>query len=131
MHEPADNLAISFARRLAERDDPPPPSLEPEAVQARIEGWLRRTYHMRDGRSCLRMGRMLRALIEHPERTGRELATAAGLPERSAARAAARLSALGLVAWERRSYYQYWRLLPATEDALLLVVAGPAGLARA
>lgn len=92
-------------------------------MQARIEAWLHRTYHLRDGRSCLRMGRMLRALITNPERIGSELAAAAGLPGRGAARVSARLSALGLVAWERRGYSRYWRLLPATEDAL--VVAGP------
>ena len=128
MPKPTDNLPAAFARRMAERDNPPPPpplSPEPAAVQARIEAWLRRTYRLRDARSCLRMGRMLLALIEHPERTTGELGTAAGLPSRAAVRVTGRLGELGLATWEHRSYYRYWRLTRAAEDALLLVVAGP------
>jgi hypothetical protein len=49
-------------------------------VQARIETWLRTTYHLCDGRSSLRMGRMLQALMQHSERSTAQLAEAAGLP---------------------------------------------------
>ena len=128
MPSPAETLADAFARRVAERDNPPPPlppSQEPAAVQARIEAWLRTTYHLRDGRSWLRMGRMVLALMQHPERHTRQLAEAAGLPGRAALQVAGRLRALQLVAWEDRGLYRYWRLTPATEDALLRVVAGP------
>ncbi|WP_046244732.1 helix-turn-helix domain-containing protein [Hymenobacter terrenus] len=128
MSDTPDNLATAFARRIAERDNPPPPpplSPEPAAVQARIEAWLGRTYPLRDARSRLRMGRMLLALVQHPEQTTSELGAAAGLPNRAAARVIARLSELGLTTWEHRSYWRYWRLTPTAEDALLAVVVGP------
>ena len=123
---PAD-LTAQYVRRVAERDNPPPPpSPEPAAVQARIEAWLRTGYGVRDPRGRLRLGRMLLALMQHPERTTGQLGEAAGLPARAAARAAVRLGNLGLTTWEYRSYWRYWRLTRATEDALLVVVAGPA-----
>ena len=128
MSELTEPLTAAFARRLAERDNPPPPpplDPAPDAVQARIEAWLRRTYHQRDGRSALRMGRMLLALVQHPTRTTADLATAAGLPTRSAARVAIHLHELGLTTWTERSIWRDHRLTPATEDALLLVVVGP------
>ena len=128
MSEPTEPLTNAFARRLAERDNPPPPpplDPDPAAVQARIEAWLRRTYHLRDGRSVLRMGRMLLALVQHPTHTTAELATAAGLPIRAGARVAVHLTELGLTTWAPRSIWRDYRLTPATEDALLLVVVGP------
>ena len=134
MPEPTDSITTAFARRLAERDNPPPPpplDPDPTAVQARIEAWLRTAYHLRDARSALRMGRMLLALVQHPTRTTAELATAAGLPIRAAARVAVRLGELGLIAWVPRSIWRDHRLTPATEDALLVVVVGPAPAALA
>ncbi|MFD2720322.1 hypothetical protein ACFST9_16475 [Hymenobacter monticola] len=125
-----DNLPTAFARRVAERDNPPPPpplSMEPAAVQARIEDWLLKTYKVRDKRGRLRLRLMLLALMQYPERTTAELAEAASLPARAAARVAVRLGELDLTTWEYRSLYRYWRLTPAAEDALLLVVAGPQG----
>jgi hypothetical protein len=125
----SETLADAFARRVAERDNPPPPpplSQEPAAVQARIEAWLRTTYHLRDGRSSLRMGRMLLALMQHPERHTMQLAEAAGLPGRAALRVAVRLGEFALATVEERGLYRYWRLTRAAEDALLLVVLGPA-----
>jgi hypothetical protein len=124
-----ETLPAAFARRVAERDNPPPPpplSPEPAAVQARIEDWLLTAHRVRDKRGRLRQGRMVLALMQHPERTTAELAEAAGLPDRAAARVAVRLGELGLLTWEYRSLYRYWRLSRATEDALLAVVAGPA-----
>ncbi len=124
----AADLAAQFARRVAERDNPPPPeplSQEPAAVQARLEGWLQTNYGVRDPRGRLRLGRMLLALMQHPERTTGELGEAAGLPARAAARTAVRLGTLGIAASEYRSYYRYWRLTRPAEDALLAVVAGP------
>ena len=125
----SETLPTAFARRIAERDNPPPPppplSPEPAAVQARIEAWLRATHRVRDKRGRLRQALMLRALMEHPERHTVQLAAAAGLPARAAARVAVRLAELGLIAPEHRSLYRYWRLTRAAEDALLLVVAGP------
>ena len=123
-----ENLPTAFARRVAERDNPPPPpplSQEPAAVQARIEDWLLKTYKVRDKRGRLRQSLMLLALMQHAERTTGELAEAAGLPARAAARVAVRLGEFGLLTWEYRSLYRYWCLTRATEDALLLVVAGP------
>ena len=123
-----ENLTTAFARRVFERDNPPPPlplSQEPAAVQARIEAWLLAQHGMRDRRGRLRQGLMLLALMQHPERTTAELAAAAGLPARAANRVAVRLGALGLTTWEYRSLYRYWHLTRATEDALLLVVRGP------
>ena len=128
----SESLPESFARRVAERDNPPPPpppSMEPAAVQARIEKWLLQTYKVRDKRGRLRQSRMLLALMQHPERTTGELAEAAGLPARAAARVAVRLGEFGLTTWEYRSLYRYWRLERAAEDALLLVVVGPAAVA--
>ena len=128
MPDPSETLPAAFARRVAERDNPPPPpplSMEPAAVQARIEAWLRTTYHLRDVRSYRRMGRMVAALMQHPERTTAALAEAAGLPARAAARVAVRLGEFDVTTWEYRSLYRYWRLTRAAEDALLLVVVGP------
>lgn len=128
MPESTDALTTAFARRIAERDNPPPPpppDPAPAAVQARIEAWLRHTHRLRDARSRLRMGRMLLALVQHPERTTAELGAAAGLPTRASARVALRLGALGLITWEERGIWRHHRLTPAAEDALLLVVAGP------
>ena len=129
MPTPAETLTDAFARRVAERDNPPPPpplSQEPAAVQSRIEAWLRTTYHLRDSRSRLRMGRLLRALMQHPERTTAQLAEAAGQPDRGALRVAMRLNALALTTSENRGRYRFWSLTHAAEDALLAVVAGPA-----
>ena len=128
MPEPATTLAADFARRLAERDNPPPApplSQEPAAIQARLEAWLKNQQGVRDSRSQFRLSQMLLALMQHPERTTAQLAVAAGLPERAAARQAVHLNTLGLTTWEYRSLYRYHRLTRATEDALLLVVAGP------
>ena len=123
-----ESIPTAFARRIAERDNPPPPpplSQEPAAVQARIEAWLLATHQVRNKRGRLRQGLMLLALMRHPERHTAQLAEAAGLPNRAAARVAVRLGEFGLLAWENRGLYRYWRLTRAAEDALLLVVAGP------
>lgn len=128
MSEPPESLPAAFARRVFERDNPPPPpplSQEPAAVQARVEAWLLATHRVRDKRGRLRQSRMLLALVQHPERTTAELAAAAALPARAAARVAVRLGEFGLVAAENRGLYRYWRLTRAAEDALLAVVAGP------
>lgn len=124
----SDNLSTAFARRIAERDNPPPPpplSQEPAAVQARIEAWLLATHQVRNKRGRLRQGLMLLALMQHPERHTAQLAEAAGLPARAAARVAVRLGEFGLITSENRGLYRYWRLTRAAEDALLRVVAGP------
>jgi hypothetical protein len=123
-----ETLPTAFARRIAERDNPPPPpplSQEPAAVQARVEAWLLAQHGVRNKRGRLRQGRMLLALMQHPERHTMQLAEAADLPARAAARVAVRLSEFGLIAPENRSLYRYWRLTRAAEDALLLVVVGP------
>lgn len=124
----SESLATAFARRVAERDNPPPPpplSMEPAAVQARIEDWLLTIHKIRDSRGRLRLSRMLLALMRAPERTTGQLAEAAGLKDRNAARFAVRLGELGIGTWEYRGLYRYWRLTRTAEDALLLVVAGP------
>ncbi|GAB3868024.1 hypothetical protein GCM10028824_11780 [Hymenobacter segetis] len=123
-----DSLPAAFARRVFERDNPPPPpplSQEPAAVQARIEEWLLQRHQVRNKRGRLRQSLMLLALMQHPERHTMQLAEAAGLPIRAAARVAVRLGEFGLATPEERGLYRYWRLTPAAEDALLLVVVGP------
>ncbi|GAB3577941.1 hypothetical protein [Hymenobacter daeguensis] len=130
----SDDLSVAFARRVFERDNPPPPpplSQEPAAVQARIEAWLLTTHGVRNKRGRLRQGLMLLALMRHAERHTAQLAEAAGLPARAAARVAVRLGEFGLLAWEYRGLYRYWHLTRAAEDALLLVVAGPPAIAPA
>ena len=124
----ADDLAARFARRMAERDNPPPPpplSQEPAAVQARIEAWLQAAHAVGDPRGRLRLGRMLRGLMRHPELVTAQLAELAGLTGRAGGRTVARLGTLGLADAQYRGLYRYWRLTRAAEDALLLVVAGP------
>ena len=124
-----DDLAARFARRMAERDNPPPPpplSQEPAAVQARIEDWLRTAHAVRDPRGRLRLGRMLRGLMQHPELDTAELARLAGLTGRAGGRTVVRLGTLGLADARYRSYWRYWHLTHAAEDALLAVVVGPA-----
>jgi hypothetical protein len=125
---PPDSLAARFAQRIAERDNPPPVVLshEPAAVEARVRAWLLATHHVGDVRGQLRLARMLLALMEHPERDTTQLAEAAGLGAGMAARAAVRLYRQGLTDCYYRGRTRYHCLLPATEDALLLVVAGPA-----
>ncbi|WP_310395166.1 hypothetical protein [Hymenobacter sp.] len=129
MPENTDPLAQAFARRVAERDNPPPPpplSTEPAAVTARLAAWLRTAHGVRDPRGQRRLVAMLRALMQHPERTTAELATAAGLGARAGLRAATQLAALGLTASHAQGLYHYHRLSRAAEDALLAVVVGPA-----
>ena len=123
-------LGAAFAQRLAARDNPPPPpplSQEPAAVQARLEAWLATRHAVRDVRSRGRLARMLLALMQAPECRPADLRHAAGLTERAAGRSSQRLQQLGLAVCQQRSYYRYWRLTRAAEDALLLVVAGPPG----
>ena len=123
-----ENLTDIFARRLAERDNPPPPpplSQEPAAVQARVEGWLQEAHAVRDQRTRQRQSLMLLALMQQPECATAALAEAAGLGMRGAARSVGQLHTQGLVDWEERGVYRYWRLTRAAEDALRLVVAGP------
>jgi hypothetical protein len=72
------------------------------------------------------MGRMVRALMQHPERTTAQLAEAAYRPARAALRVAVRLGAFGLITSEDCALYCFWRLTPTAEDALLVVVVGPA-----
>ncbi|AWM31574.1 hypothetical protein [Hymenobacter nivis] len=130
MFDTAETLATAFARRVAERDNPPPAppfSQEPAAVQARLAAWLRTAHAVRDPRGQRCLGQMLRALMQHPERTTAELAAAGGIGARAAARVAERLATLGLTACEYRGRYRYHCLTRAAEDALLRVVAGPPG----
>lgn len=123
---PPDSLAARFARRVAERDNPPPVVLshEPAAVEARLQAWLLGTHQLRDPRARLRLGKMLLALMEAPECSSAQLGAAAGQQQRAAARHLAHLYQLGLTDWEYRGLVRYHRLLPAAEDALLRVVAG-------
>ena len=127
MPENTDPLAETFARRVAERDHPPPPpplSTEPAAVAARLAAWLRTAHGMRNPRGQRRLVAMLRALMQHPERTTAELAAAAGLGERAGLRAATQLAVRGLTTSRAQGLYRYHRLTRAAEDALLLLVAG-------
>lgn len=122
----ADSLAARFAQRLLERDaPPPPPSQEPEAVLDRIQAWLLPPGGARDTRTHRRQARMLVALMQHPERSTEQLQLAAGLGWRAGTRMALALFERGLTHRERRGHYFYHRLTRATEDALLVVVAGP------
>lgn len=126
--EAPTTLAAAFAQRLAVRDNPPPPpplSQEPAAVRARLGAWLAAQHAVRDVRSQARLARMLLALMQAPECGHADLRRAAGLTERAAGRTSQRLQQLGLATWEQRSYWRYWRLTRAAEDALLLVVMGP------
>jgi hypothetical protein len=113
--------------RYLERDaPPPPPSQEPEAVLDRIQAWLLPPGGARDTRTHRRLARMLVALMEHPERSTAQLQVAAGLGWRAGTRMALALFERGLTHRERRGRYFYHRLTRTAEDALLLVVAGPA-----
>jgi len=133
---PSSPLAERFARRVAERDSPPPPaplSQEPAAVLARLGAWLHAQHSVRDARGQQRLAHMLVALMEQPACHTGELAQVAGLGPRQAARAASRLAALGLTDWAYRGLWRYHWLTRPAEDALLLVVApaaapGPAAL---
>lgn len=125
---PPDSLAARFAQRIAARDNPPPAaplSQEPAAVASRVRDWLRTTYQVRDARAQRRLAQMLLALMETPECATADLAQAAGLGRGMAARAAVRLHRAGLTDCYYRGLTRYHCLLPATEDALLLLVAGP------
>lgn len=131
MSEPnPDTLAARFAQRLLERDaPPPPPSQEPEAVLDRIQAWLLPPGGARDTRSYRRQARMLVALMEHPERSTEQLTATSGLEWRAGSQMSRLLFERGLTQRERRGRYFYHRLTRAAEDALLLVVAGPAASA--
>lgn len=111
---------------MAERDNPPPVVLshEPAAVEVRVRAWLAATHRVRDARDQLRLARMLLALLEAPECSTAELAATVGHRQRQAARMAGHLEALGLTESYYRGIPRYHCLLPAAEDALLLVVAG-------
>ncbi len=129
---PADFVA-AYAQRIAERDVPPPLSQEPAAVQARLDAWLLAQHRVRNIRGRRRQVLGLLALMQHPELETAALAAATGLPllsARSAARLAVQLNAEGLTTWEYRGSYRYHRLTRATEDALLLLVAGPVVLRK-
>lgn len=123
-----DDFVATFARRVAERDQPRPVSQEPAAVQARLEAWLLTQHKVRNSRARRRQTQALLALMLHSELDTGALAAATGLPvlsARSAARLAVQLNGLGLTTWEFRGVFRYHRLSRATEDALLLLAAGP------
>ncbi len=84
-----------------------------------------RYLHLRDPRGQRCLARMLLALMEAPECDTSQLGQVAGHGPRMAARTAVRLNKLGLTDYYYRGRTCYHCLLPATEDALLLVVAGP------
>ena len=121
-------LSERLAARIERRDNPPPPpplSQDPDAVYGRIAGWLRDTHGHRDGRTSAVQARFLLQLLDHPELTTQQLLKPLGQGERATARMAHTLGDYGLVAYTARAGKRYWRLTPAAEDALLLVVAGP------
>lgn len=128
---PPDSLAARFARRVFERDNPPPVVLsqEPAAVESRVREWLRATHQVRDPRGSRRLALMLLALMAAPECRTADLTEAAGLGSGMGARAAVRLHQAGLTDCYYRGLTRYHRLRLATEDALLLVVAGEARVA--
>ncbi|MGY3090971.1 hypothetical protein ACVWYF_004035 [Hymenobacter sp. UYAg731] len=124
------SLAARFAQRLVVRDaPPPPPSQEPAAILARIQAWLIPPQGVRDARTHGRMARMLVALMEHPELSTEQLQAAASLGWRAGSRMAQELFARGLTLRERRGRFFYHRLTRTAEDALLVVVGGPVGVA--
>lgn len=124
------DLATQFAQRLAARDNPPPPprpSQEPAAIAARVQAWLRTAQRVRHPNSQQHLALMLLALMQSPELTTQQLAEAAGQAERgTAARNVVALNSRGLLDSHYRGRVRYHRLSRAAEDALLLVVAGPA-----
>ena len=126
-----DTLAARFTRRIEARDAPPPPlSQEPAAVLARIQAWLKTVPGTGGEKARLHLARALVGLMEYPELGTGELAAAAGLEWRSASRIGLGLAGQGLAGQGlgerlRRGRHFFHRLNRATEDALLLVVAGP------
>ena len=126
-----DTLAARFTRRLEARDAPPPPlSQEPAAVVARIQAWLKTVPGTGGEKARGHLARALVGLMEYPELGTGELAAAAGLEWRSASRIGLGLAGQGLGERVRRGRHFFHRLNRATEDALLLVVAGPVEVAR-
>lgn len=122
-----DELAATFARRVAERDvvrPPAPPSQTPAAIEGRLQHWLQTTHGVRDSRSRSRLAQLLLLLLAQPEASTAALQQASGLGPRMAAIALLRLAGWGLVAWEQRRHTRYHRLSRAGEDALLAVVTG-------
>ena len=122
-----DELAATFARRVAERDvvrPPKPLSQTPAAIGGRLDHWLQTTHAVRDSRSRSRLVRMLLLLLAQPEASTAALQQASGLGPRMAANALLRLGSWHLVAWEQRRHTRYHHLSRAGEDALLVVVTG-------
>lgn len=130
---PLQGLAADFAARVAQRDvlaPPPPPSQTPEAIEARVVGWLL-AHGVRDRRSRAALATILLLLVRQPEAATATLQAATGLGARMAARATLRLEALGLTEWFYRGRTRFHRLSRAGEDVLLPVVAGEAGAVAA
>ena len=126
---PPDSLAARFAHRLVLRDNPPPPPPlrhDPPAVQARVAQWLRTRHPQRDRRTAESQARFLLALMDHPSLTVQQLLPLLKLAERPVARLGLALQGYGLVYWAAYAGKRHWRLTNTGEDALLLVVAGPA-----
>ena len=124
-----DDLAATFAARVAHRDDPRPPeplSQTPEAIAHRVDRWLLAQHRLRDSRSRRALTQMLLLLLAQPEASTTALQTAAGLGPRSGGRSVLRLGQLGLTTWTQRRHTRYHRLTRGGEDALLVVVTGVA-----
>lgn len=126
---PPDSLAARFAQRIQLRDNPPsPPPLrhDPPAVQVRVANWLCTLHPQRDCRTAESQARFLLALMNHPELTVQQLMPFFKLAERPVARLGLALSGYGLVYWVGYHGKRHWRLTRDAEDALLVMVAGPA-----
>ena len=122
-----DELATTFARRVAERDivrPPEPLSQTPAAIAERLERWLQTTHGVRDSRSRPRLAQMLLLLLAQSEASTAALQQIADLGPRMAASALQRLAGWGLTSWKQRSHTRYHYLTRAGEDALLVVVMG-------
>jgi len=125
-----ENLAATFAQRVAERDvvrPPEPPSQTPAAIAERLDRWLAATHQVRDYRARAAYAHLLMHLLAQPDARTEALKAAASLGPRMTARHLLRLAEWGLVEWFYRSRTRYHRLTRSGEDALLPVVMGSAG----
>ncbi|MBF9219738.1 hypothetical protein [Hymenobacter ruricola] len=129
----ATPLLDGLAERIARRDQPPLPALDPyapEQVMQRLLAALPPLVPGRNQRGRTVQARMLYCFLVHEALTARNLADAANIERVAGGRATAGLVAAGLLRWAYEGPRRVYRLTRWGEDWLLAIGRGEGPPAR-